>query len=280
MRLDPLSRRSVAIAVATAFAHPSARPAVAADAPQITDRVRLTVSIGSAPGRDLVIGLYGTEAPSAVRNFLGLSAGSIDGMPSYSGSMVSKVVKDTYILAGRPAAGDTRSVEQSIDSYGYVRKSFVDRAQDLRNSDENSLLHDRAGLVSVPRGGGAFEFMLTPAANLELDRDRLVIGEVMEGQDVLAALNELPTRKPSQQSELSGLASLYGLKAGVGLGVIGVIGRVPGLKGVGGFGFSAGRAALGLTAAALVGGEDPRIKARELNDRPLSKVRIVRARVL
>ena len=117
-------------------------------------------------------------------------------------------------------------------------------------------------------------------SNLIKDKDRLVIGEVVEGLDVLEVLNALPTRLPSTGRDLSGLASLYGLKAGVGLGVIGIVGRVPGLQGLGSLGFNVGRGALGLGAAAFVGGDDPRIRARELDDRPLSKVRLARVKVL
>ena len=230
---------------------------------------------------DAVVGLYGEAAPKSVETFLGLAAGSLPGLPSYAGSSVSKIVQGRYIECGKPAAGDAKLVERSIDTYGMVRKEYVDLGSELVNDDSNSLSHDKAGLISVPRGGGAFEFWMMPAPDPNLDRERLVIGEVLEGgAEVIAALDALPTRKPSAQSELSGLASLYGLKAGVGLGVVGVIGRVPGLRGLGNVGFNMGRGALGLGAAALIGGEDPRIRARELNDRPLSKVRLARVKVL
>jgi hypothetical protein len=45
----------------------------------------------------------------------------------------------------------------------------VNRADAYKNGDANTLSHDRAGLLSMSRGGGAFEFGLTPAANTALD---------------------------------------------------------------------------------------------------------------
>ena len=53
------------------------------------------------------------------------------------------------------------------------------------------------GLVFLP---GSFEFMLTPAANAKLDKEWLVIGQVMEpeGMQVLARLNSLPTNNYDQ----------------------------------------------------------------------------------
>ena len=59
--------------------------------------------------------------------------------------------------------------------------------------------HDRAGLVSVPRGGGVFDFTITLAALPELDATNVVIGEVISSQssdgsseDALAYLNSIP----------------------------------------------------------------------------------------
>mmetsp|Transcript_63468 Transcript_63468/g.153232 ORF Transcript_63468/g.153232 Transcript_63468/m.153232 type:complete len:108 (-) Transcript_63468:195-518(-) len=68
------------------------------------------------------------------------------------------------------------------------------------NDDANDLSHDAAGLLSVRRGGGSFEFMLTPAANAKLDKEWLVIGQVTEpeGMQVLARLNSLPTNNYDQ----------------------------------------------------------------------------------
>ena len=47
---------------------------------------------------------------------------------------------------------------------------------------------------------GSFEFMLTPAANAKLDKEWLVIGQIVEpeGMQVLARLNSLPTNNYDQ----------------------------------------------------------------------------------
>ena len=57
-----------------------------------------------------------------------------------------------------------------------------------------------SGLLSVRRGGGSFEFLLTPAANAKLDKEWLVIGQIMEpeGMQLLARLNSLPTNNYDQ----------------------------------------------------------------------------------
>ena len=120
---------------------------------------------------------------------------------------------------------------------------------------------------------GAFEFGLLPAPNPSLDESRIVIGEVLddEGLSLIAELDALPTRQPSKESQYSGLASLIGLRLGLGIGVGGLVG--PGL-GLG----TVPAIALGLLASTAVG-SDPRA-APDLAYRPLVKVRLVSAEVL
>lgn len=256
------------------------RRACAYDAPEITRRVRLEFIIGDQPPQSITVGLYGKEAPMSVRAFEGLCAGTLAAAPglTYSGSVVSRVVRNEYIEAGKPAAGDAKSIEREIDGTGYVRSTIVNRADALVNTDTNTLSHDRPGLCSMRRGGGAFEFLLTPRANSELDKDFLVIGEVIEGQTVVDKINDLPTRLPSPQSDAAGLASLYGLKAGTALGVAGLVGRGP--VGSQGAAFEALRVTSALAAFSFVGGEDPRIRSRELANRPLTKVRLQSTKLL
>jgi peptidyl-prolyl cis-trans isomerase B (cyclophilin B) len=61
--------------------------------------------------------------------------------------------------------------------------------------DSNAVHHDAAGLLSVRRGGGSFTFTLTPRPNPDLDRDEIVIGQVLnaEGMRLLERLNDLAT---------------------------------------------------------------------------------------
>ena len=53
------------------------------------------------------------------------------------------------------------------------------------------------GAVSVKRGGGAFEFTITPKTNPGLDKEELVcVGRVLdEDLPVLDALNAIPAKK-------------------------------------------------------------------------------------
>ena len=248
---------------------------VVALTPQVTSRARLRVAIGDAPPRPLTIGLYGSAAPKSVALFEGLCAGTIGKGLTYTGSSVSRIERDRLIVGGSLAGGSTRSKDTSIDTTGYVRSKMVNRADEFENDDSNTLSHNRPGLLSMRKGGGAFEFVLTPAANPALDATNIVIGEALGdvegGLGLIAALNELPTRQPSKISELGGVASLYGLRLGLGFGAAGLLGQ--GLK-------LTRRDALAVTALGTAGatfiGSDPRDQP-DLSYRPLTKVRIVSA---
>ena len=61
------------------------------------------------------------------------------------------------------------------------------------------------------RGGGEFEFVLTPAANPSLDATRIVVGEALESDELIAALNAVPSRKPAATSSVyAGVARAAG----------------------------------------------------------------------
>ena len=56
-------------------------------------------------------------------------------------------------------------------------------------TESAGLSHDAAGLLSVRRGGGTFDFGITSAPTPEDDADFAVIGRVVEGMDSVAALD-------------------------------------------------------------------------------------------
>ena len=268
-------RQVITSALLTTFAvMPSTvPPALAASDSGITSRAVLSIVIGDAAPKTLTVGLYGSAAHESVRLFEGLCSGTLGKDLTYAGSSVSRIERGKLILGGSLAGGSTKMVEREIDRTGMVRSKTVNRADAFVNADQNDLSHDRAGLVSMRRGGGAFEFGVTPAANPELDADRIVIGEVLgaESFELIRLLDALPTREPSAPSELSGFASLIGLRLGLGLSIGGIVDYVLGLGAPVGI-------ALGIWAAWAVG-SDPRAQP-DLAWRPLTKVRIVSAKML
>lgn len=77
-----------------------------------------------------------------------------------------------------------RITPRRIDA-GQVRGKWAGRVPPLHPTTESpSLSHDAAGLVSVKRGGGSFDFGITTAPDAAADADSIVIGKVVEGREV------------------------------------------------------------------------------------------------
>mmetsp|Transcript_7147 Transcript_7147/g.31588 ORF Transcript_7147/g.31588 Transcript_7147/m.31588 type:complete len:160 (+) Transcript_7147:414-893(+) len=94
---------------------------------------------------------------------------------------IYQVEKDKRIDLGRLAKGAGKTEVRSIDYSGYVRRKYVSTAdRGTENSDGNSLRHNAPGLVSMVKGGGSFEFVITPSPTPDptLDDDHIVIGQV------------------------------------------------------------------------------------------------------
>lgn len=251
-----LTRRVACALLASSLATtPRAMLAVADDAapPIVTSKARITIAIGTAEPQTMTVGLYGQAAPQSVQLFLDLCRGSIMGSGdvglSYRGSSCTRVERDRTIVLGHLAAGNAQTIERSIDSTGYVRSTLVNLADSYTNEDANGLSHDRAGLLSMRKGGGEFEWVLTPAANPALDSSRIVVGEVLENAALVAALNDVPARRPSSDSEVGGV--VYALGA-----------------------YDESK-----YAAVAKAGNDPRARIEQAY-RPLQKIRIVGAEVV
>ena len=189
-------------------------PPLVAGPPLVTSRVDLGISVGTGEARTLPVGLYGEAAPASSALFRQLCEGSVPGVAelTYRGSTASRIEKDQLIVLGKPSGGVAQYIDRTIDNTGYVRSELINRADGYANADAGAPSgHDRAALVSMRRGGGAFEFALSPRANRALDADWIVVGEVgAEGLPLLDELNAVPARKPTATSVVYGAAAKAG----------------------------------------------------------------------
>lgn len=159
----------------------------------VSDRVRFAISIAGEQVGTLDIELWRKAAPNSVDAFVRLSRGqytSSEGEEpaSFERSVALRVQRDQFVVMGglKKPGGSTRLIA------GQTRPQRVP-VQPTANDDSNTLRNDAAGLVSVRRGGGSFEFGLTTRPSASLDRDWLPIGRVARGMDLIERLNTLPT---------------------------------------------------------------------------------------
>ena len=158
-----------------------------------------------------MIGLYGKAAPQAVAAFEKLCAGTLDApCPSavdlsneamerakQSKKATYKACQGALSLPVSYAYSQVWSIQQGkrIDA-GAVQGKFALRVAPTTPLDEAAgLSHDAAGLLSVKRGGGVFDFGITTAATPEYDATHAVIGRVLEGMDSIKALDQVTTVK-------------------------------------------------------------------------------------
>ena len=91
-----------------------------------------------------------------------------------------------------------RLVPDKRVDFGRIDSSFAAREPPSFPAESGGDLRpSQRGAVSVKRGGGAFEFTITPKTNPGLDKEELVaIGRVLdEDLPVLDALNAIPAKK-------------------------------------------------------------------------------------
>lgn len=181
--------------------------------PDVTAKIRIRYDVQqSAEVKEqgkILLGLFGKEAPVACSIFYALAEGTLSAPcrdPS-DASDSQALQRETLVKRGvqrqcladeaKPVSYSGSSVwriikGQRID-FGSVQGKFASRqAPSTPITESNGLSHDRPGLLSVPRGGGVFDFTITLASLPELDSTNIVIGEVLGDRAALDYLSDLP----------------------------------------------------------------------------------------
>ena len=138
--------------------------------------------IGCNHKGDIKIELFYKEVPGTVGNFVGLSLGKIKnkvkniGMPYYDGLKFHRVINDFMIQAGCPLGTGTGDPGYKFDDEFHPE-----------------LRHDKSGVLSMANAGPATngsQFFITHTATPWLDDKHTVFGFVVEGQDVVDAIEQ------------------------------------------------------------------------------------------
>jgi peptidyl-prolyl cis-trans isomerase A (cyclophilin A) len=137
---------------------------------------------------DIVVRLFEDKAPKTVENFVGLATGTKEWTdpktgakvkpPLYSGTIFHRVIPNFMIQGGDPLGRGTGGP-------GY---KFADECHpDLR--------HNKAGILSMANAGpntNGSQFFITHVPTPHLDNRHSVFGEVVQGQDVVVAIGNVP----------------------------------------------------------------------------------------
>ena len=183
---------------------------------EVTDKIFIDIKgLPAAEGemattKRIVIGLFGKEAPQSTDKLKKLVSDA--GLPADCKPKEERALQREQLEANKVYNSCIEGQDKGVNydyaqiwrvikgeriDLGSVAGRFVARQfPSWTETTAPSLKHDRPGLVSVRRGSDSgFGFTIYPGGNgdiEDLNENHIVVGQVIEGMDVIESLNNIP----------------------------------------------------------------------------------------
>jgi cyclophilin family peptidyl-prolyl cis-trans isomerase len=206
------------IVVVTTTTAPQLASAAEAPAAEVTDKIFLEIkglpggaadNNGATTTKRIVIGLFGKQAPRSVDNLKKLVS---NGLPAACKPKEERMMQREQLEANKVYNSCIEGQDKGVTydygqiwrvirgerlDFGSVAGRFVAREYPTweEEASSNDLKHDRPGIVSVRRGSDSgFGFAVFPGGGdtNDLDDNHIVVGQVLEGLDVMEEINNIP----------------------------------------------------------------------------------------
>lgn len=185
----------------------AASPAVVPASQSTSHRVYFDISIAGRPRGRIVMQLHPRLAPASTRTFEALCTGTLRNRSgrtaSYRYAQASRVIKGRRVELGRLNQID------ALNQQPGTPQRLTPVIEVPLSSDTNDVPHDRPGLVSVARGGSA-TFSILAEEDRSLDETNLVIGEVIDGMNIVKDMVNVPTNRKTIRDGYRNIGKLIG----------------------------------------------------------------------